>query len=156
MNTPCQNSPLGLALLARSPVRLWVTVGTGAKGFSGLPNQNPAFNVPGSQNVWTELQQKPRVNHSQHCFFSALNNQREGSWHQFTSLCAHNSLFAVTVMTNPHLLWHLPGSEPLGQPQPAAAALWAAQEKMFFLELRTEAVSWSDKLWAVEVPPRGH
>lgn len=32
------------------------------------------------------------------------------------------TLFAVTVMTSPHLPWHLPGSEPLGQAQPAAAA----------------------------------
>jgi len=45
LNTPCQDSPRGLALLTRPPVRLWVTVGTGAKGFSGLPNQNPVLNI---------------------------------------------------------------------------------------------------------------
>lgn len=91
---------------------------------------------------------------------SALSNPREGSWHQFTSPCAHSSLFAVTVMTSPHLPWHLPGSEPLGQAQLAAAARWAAQQscfgKMLFLELRTEAVSWSDTLWAVAACPKGY
>lgn len=45
----CQHSPLGLALLTRPPVRLCVTICTGAKGFSGLPNQNPALTASSAQ-----------------------------------------------------------------------------------------------------------
>ena len=89
MNTPCQDSPLGLALLTRPPVRLWVTVGTGAKGFSGLPNQNPVLNVslapevlqsPGSQKVWAELQHKSRLNSSQNCLGKCFKPPERGEW----------------------------------------------------------------------------
>lgn len=67
LETSCQDSPRGRALLTRPPVRPWVTAGTGARGFSGLPNENPVLTASSGppQKVWADLQQKPQLTGSQ-------------------------------------------------------------------------------------------
>lgn len=89
----CQHSPLGLALLTRPPVRLCVTVCTGAKGFSGLPNQNPVLTVSSAQRSCRALYRRTRQSYSKATadqltelpLAGVLNHLRKGSWCQFSS-----------------------------------------------------------------------
>lgn len=121
LETSCQDSPRGRALLTRPPVRPWVTAGTGARGFSGLPNENPALTASSGppQKVWADLQQKPQLTGSQNGLGRCFKPPEKG---KSVSACfPPSSQLSVTATTSPHLL----------RPQatgPAAAARWVLQQ----------------------------
>lgn len=121
LEAPCQDSPLGLALLTRPPVRPWVTAGTGARGFSGLPNESPVLTASSGspQKVWADLEQKPQLPSSQNCLGRCFKPPEKG---KSVSACfPPSSQLSVTATTSPHLL----------RPQatgPAAAARWGLQQ----------------------------
>lgn len=156
-NTACQDSPLGLALLTRPPVRLWVMVGTGAKGFSGLPNQSPALNVslapgvlrsPGPLKVWAELQRKPQLNSSENRLGGCSKPLREGSWHHPSELTALYSLLRDDQPT--------PATAPAVAPSHwARLAPQQLRGDTLSSELVVETVSWPHLLLAGAAPPEG-